>query len=550
MIETKETRGYRWLEVLLWAVLAGYLVVFAILNFKGMVHFGNGDIYGDVLISRYLWESGSVFPAGWAFSNQTFLLATPNLSALFYGITGNLNLSMALAVTIMGVLCLAAFAWLLRPVTGRLGTAAALALFAAYVYNENAGNPAFDTDPMVTRISDLGQLLFLTVSYYSIYFIALCLLWGWYLRAAFLKKQGRGMNIMFVLCAALCFTTGMQSLRQLQIAILPLWGVEVLRLLAASRWFRQKPAKADWIITLKAALCTAANGAGLVLFYALAPIGGMGGVAVGQEDFKRKLIGAYAASKSAANLQKPSLWAAGSAPLQLCYFALALLVAVFVVWALTRIPVGMGETAACCGLFVASLLLTLISMLLTSVGTTSRYLFLYWPLAAVAVAWGMNRLPGRGKAVLAVLIVAFASLNFWFSYKPLVQSCFDEEPLPQQQAADWLADNGYETVYGQFWTVGPIGLAANGKVDAGHWVFTNFYEISPYLTAEDLYTEEANDKAVYLFTEQDRDRGVAAAEKAGVTLELQAEIADTYYIYTSPVQLMHHTEDAGRDSGY
>ncbi len=232
------------------------------------------------------------------------------------------------------------------------------------------------------------------------------------------------------------------------------------------------------------------------------------------------------------------------------YYGLALLVAGFVLWALTRIPGGLDQASACCGLFVASLLLTIAAMLFTSVGTAPRYLFLYWPLAAAGAAWLMKRGSARTRGLLALTVLLFAVHNFAFSYVPLVRSCFDPKPLPQQQAADWLEEQGCDQIYGQFWTVGPIGLAANGAVDAGHWVFSNFYEISPYLTAEDLYTEQANEAAAYVFTQQDRERGVEAARRLGVELEYQGQVGELYYIYKSPKQLMHHTPDAGRDSGY
>ena len=540
-------RGLCWLMA---AIAALFVVSFAVMNFRGFARFGTGDIYEDVLLMQRIWNEKTLVPEGWRFSNQLYVLATPTLAAVLYGITGSVNFSCALATTIMGALCIASFIYLLRPIAGKAGIAAGVAVLTAYVYNENAANLAADTDPLVTRISDLGQLLFTTVSHYSTYFIALCLLWGWYLRRAFLHRRDRSVKLAFAVSLVLSFTTGMQSLRQLQIALLPLLGVEVLRLLAASRWFHKKPEKEDWQIAGQTLLFNLVNMAGVAVFYAITPLGGLSSVAIGQEDLKRKVIGVYAAAKSAANLRKPSQWEPGTAPLQLFYFAFAVLVALFILWALTRVPSGMGESAACCGLFTASLLLTVISMLLTSVGSVSRYLFLYWPLLAVAAAWLMERLPGKGKLALGLVITLFAGLNFWFSYKPLVTSCFDEEPLPQAQAARWLEDNGFDTVYGQFWTVGPIGLASDGAVQGGHWVFSNFYEISPYLTAEDLYTEEANETAAYVFMEQDRDRAVAAAEEAGTPLEFQTEIADTYYIYTCPEQLMHHTEDAGRDSGY
>ncbi len=552
MIDRQNNKTEKLLTCLLWAVTAGYLITFGIMNFKGFARFGTGDIYQDVLLMQRIWNEKTLIPEGWHFSNQLYVLAPPTLSALFYGITGNVNLSCALATTLMGLLSVGAFIWLLRALAGkdRLSIAAGVVLLTAYVFNENAANPAFDWDPLVTRISDLGQLLFTTVSHYSTYFIALCLLWGWYLRAAFAHRQSKGMTAIFALCVVLSFTTGMQSLRQLQIAILPLLGVEVLRLLAASRWFKQEPAREDWVIAGKTGICTLANLAGVAVFYAITPLGGLSKVDVGQEDIGRKLVGAYAGCKSVANLRKPGQWPEGSAMVSVFYCALALLVAAFVIWALLKVPSGMNESAACCGLFTASLLLTVLSMLITSVGSVARYLFLYWPMAAAALVWLMHRSNRSTRTVATALVVLFAAANFQFSYWPLVKSCFDPEPLPQQQAADWLEENGYDKVYGQFWTVGPIGLASNGAVQGGHWVFSNFYEISPYLTAEDLYTEQANQTAAYVFTRQDRDRGVEAARAQGAELELKAEIADMYYIYECPEQLMHHTADAGRDSGY
>lgn len=552
MIDQQSCKREKLLTGLLWAVTVGYLLVFGILNFKGFDRFGTGDIYQDVLLMQRIWQEKTLIPEGWHFSNQLYVLAPPTLSALFYGITGNVNLSCALATTVMGLLSIASFIWLLRAFVGidRLSIAAGTAMLTAYVFNENAANPAYDWDPLVTRISDLGQLLFTTVSHYSTYFIALCLLWGWYLRAAFHHQRGKKMTVLFVLCVVFSFTTGMQSLRQLQIAILPLLAIEMLRLMSVSCWFKQKPAQSDWIIAGKTGICALANLAGVAIFYAITPLGGLSKVALGQEDLKRKLIGAYAGCKTVANLRKPSQWPQGSALVHLFYYALALLVVGFVIWALMKVPRGMNETVAGCGLFTASLLLTVLAMLLTSVGSVARYLFLYWPMSCVALAWLMHQGKAKLRTGLAVGLVLFALLNFKVSYWPLVNSCFDSAPLPQQQAAAWLEQNEYDKVYGQFWTVGPVGLASNGAVEAGHWVFTNFYEISPYLTADDLYTEKANETAAYIFTQQDRQRGVAAAQAQGVELKLKAEIANMYYIYESPVQLMHHTADAGRDSGY
>ena len=96
-------------------LLLGYLAAFAVINFIGLPWFLGADTYGDTLVARYMWEQKTVFPEGWVFGNQYYVVATPVLAALFYGLTGSMNFAMALATTAMTAFLLLALWWMLRP---------------------------------------------------------------------------------------------------------------------------------------------------------------------------------------------------------------------------------------------------------------------------------------------------------------------------------------------------------------------------------------------------------------------------------------------------
>ena len=63
-------------------VLLGFLAVFALLNFRCLPVFCDGDIYTDMSLSRLMWEQKTLFPEGWIFGNQVYVIATPVWAAL------------------------------------------------------------------------------------------------------------------------------------------------------------------------------------------------------------------------------------------------------------------------------------------------------------------------------------------------------------------------------------------------------------------------------------------------------------------------------------
>jgi hypothetical protein len=199
---------------LLIAVSALFLCSFAIINFKGFPKFCNCDMYEDTVYSMLAWKAKSFFPDGWVFGNQYYIFATPVLCAIFYGVTGNLNLSMALATTTMTLLIVLSMLFLIYPFADKVGRFAGVAAILGCMVTANAA------------ISLEGQLFYVFASYYSCYLITILVVTGDYLHALHFRNK-RKLSAALIVSLALCFATGMQSLRQTAILIVPILATEV-----------------------------------------------------------------------------------------------------------------------------------------------------------------------------------------------------------------------------------------------------------------------------------------------------------------------------------
>jgi Na+/melibiose symporter-like transporter len=149
-------------------------------------------------------------------------VATPVLSAFFYGLTGSMNRAMAWATLCMSVFLLASMDWMLRAHIRRPAVRlAAMLTFLASLFGHYT----------VFR-EDGQQLFFAMCSFYACYLICFFVVLGDYARARTSEKlrlPALGLSLF------LCFCTGMQSLRQTAVMIMPLGCVEALRQLIVFR---------------------------------------------------------------------------------------------------------------------------------------------------------------------------------------------------------------------------------------------------------------------------------------------------------------------------
>lgn len=523
-------RVHSWIRRLLAAAVIGcilaQLLLFAYLNFRGFSRYCNSDTFADMQVARRMWEQKTLFPDGWAFGNQCYVVATPVLAALAYGLLGNINLAMAVATQVMMVLIVLSFLWLMRAVsedllTGLVGCLLLLTfVIAPYgVYSMNS------------------MLFFTQASFYSCYLTTLFVVFGDYARA-FASKRTRA--VAWTVCLLLSFGTGMQSLRQTAIMILPIAVYELfcgLRNLFQHREFLHRQ---DFPRLLRVLSYSAANLAGVaavkLMHISTAPIYGN---TAGTKNLGEKFS---AIVRAATEITSLDYLLAGDCSRFLAFVILVPVVLVLLSAFIWLARAKRQERALelywiLCLIGITGVFLSAIVLNITLRGI---YAFMWFPLAAFSALMLLEKIPTVSRYAAVVIVCLLSVGSLLYCYGPYAAEIASAEATDAQQMSQWAVEQGYDYVYGEYWGTAPqIAVCSEGKLDAGCWHGPdNVFQIEAANTPQDLYGEADNAKALYVFTAEDEAQGLQKALERGVTLTSVAQFGK-YHAYTSPVQLMN-----------
>lgn len=514
-------RRDKWISLLAGLGLLAFLAVFALLNFRYLTVFCDGDVYADLELAREIWRRKTLFPSNWIFGNQYYVIATPILAALFYGLTGSLNLSLALATTAMGLLLLLSLDWMLSPFVPRRSHRLCALLF-------------FTAAPMGTRLllEPEGQLFFVLASYYACYLITLFFVFGDYVRALDAPEALRPGAL--VLSLALSFACGMQSLRQTAVMVLPLLALEALALL--SRRFKGGAVLPK---TRRNAACralgyTAANLLGYGLMRLLA-IPSRAIYAAAPAGLSERLHALWAALRGISGLDAALF---GETPLFLGgFFAFQLLcVLIAALLLLTRLKTGLGGLERLWLLCLISLGGTFLAGLTLSLQMREIYLFVWYPLAALSLVLLLESgLPLRRLAALLVCLLSVGNLAV--SYGSSLRYARSQDCAAQQAFSRDAVEAGVQYVYGDWSFLPRNAVWSDGALTVGFWDDTPFC-IRESINLQDIYGEEENGTALYLAGPWDKWYFLDLAEKAGAELTLFGDYGDCS-AYRADRQLMH-----------
>lgn len=533
--------------VTLTIVLALFFGSFAIINFLGFPKFCTTDMYQDVAYSMLAWQSKSIFPQGWVFGNQYYVFATPVLCALFYGLTGNVNFSMALATTVMTGLILLAMWHLIRPFTDKVGRLAGVLAMAGCMITANA----------VASLE--GQLFYVLASYYAGYLITVLVVIGDYLHAVCLNNR-RGFSLSLLLSAALCFAAGMQSLRLMAVLVLPIMATEFIRILFLNRGQAQENPGGTWA------------GAGRALLYALSNF--LGAALIGVLSVPSVTIYGSLSRRALSEWKEAyeinlrilskitGFYYAFTEENGLLYFAAACFFAGVVIAAAgisLRRYVADRNTDNSGGEALFDVLIVLIFAfslaglfalnLLFDMNYRTPYLFVWYPLTALSCVMLLRALrPGFWKTA-AVFMLCIACVGNWYvGYAPAVKDALDpHDPSTLKKISEFVVERGYTYVYGDLGIACPIATYANGRVLAAS-SYGNTLEILPYINPQGVYGEYENRKAVYIFYGYQDVEALEYARTIGARMTLVGEFLEGYFtLYTSDKPLMHY---GSREAAY
>lgn len=230
-----------------------YLALIGCVNVQHFNYKMNSDIGAEAVLARLIWNSGEMVPSTWISSTETRIIATPQLAALFYGWTGDMNLGLGLACCVMTIGILLAIWCFMKKAGFRTESCLLMCVLSLAL----SGNMT------------ILELLYLFASYYGIHVITFFFIMNCYVmlicwsegeyKQHSITIRGRDESVRFdnrlkfngdnnkdiagnkygammtvskvAVSLLLAFLLGMQGSRGILITFGPLFGIEVIRIL-------------------------------------------------------------------------------------------------------------------------------------------------------------------------------------------------------------------------------------------------------------------------------------------------------------------------------
>lgn len=528
------------LSVILTILLLAFLGLVFYVNLSCNPEYYDGDIYNDINYAKEAWKAKSIFPKDWIFGNQTYVVATPVLAALFYGIIGNGFTAMAIASCIMTVLIVLTYDWMTRTL---------------FSYNERMAGFLFLIGVLLLKAhvatSQQGiQAFFTMASYYACYLINAFIVYGCYIRLRKGKFSGKHIA-MSVIGIALSFGTGMQSLRQTAVMALPLVACEILMIIIYSIRDKKFAISSS---TLFSAIVFVSNIAGLIAMKFI-------------EINQNSIYGTTAFVKSLKEFLEKGFFnveyvvltfGLDSLELRVRLVVSTVFLLIILIGFILCVKDFFKNKCIDQGRFVLVMLLTLgcVSVfaagVLTDVVNRALYYFMIYPLLAVCVSYIIVKYPGKRKAFFSIIAVFAAGMIAFRTVGAVgeIKNGKDENSTAHQ-IANYMLDNGYDTIYSMFGLSGIMDGAENIIVASGDKIHLVQYKrvdrskpMKPveYLCVKDGYKQWDNEKSLYLLREWELPKVRELAEKYGVEMTKQAQFGEGLYLYSMSENLCVYTD--------
>ena len=192
-----------------------YFLCVGWINFHGLQWY-NFDMYADARVAQLMSEQHSIFPDGWIFGNQYYVIATPALAAVLNLFCHSITLAMSLATTVMYALILLGFFWcgkeLFTTFAQRVGL---FCMAGATILGDSVSSCTYGF-----------QILYSMASYYACYVVGILLHLGIWVRLL----KGKRVSAAIVFTAwVVSLALGIQSPRETLSLSIPLLLITALQ---------------------------------------------------------------------------------------------------------------------------------------------------------------------------------------------------------------------------------------------------------------------------------------------------------------------------------
>ena len=413
----------------------------------------NFDMFADASFARLASEQHTLFPEGWLFGNQYYVIATPAVAALFYQLCHNSILAISLATTLMYATILLCFFWCSRALFSQKAQWIGLFCMAgATVLGDSVSSSTYGF-----------QILYSMASYYACYVLVILLHLGIWAR---ILKKNRVHSAAVLTALVTSFTLGIQSPRETLSLCIPLLVIALILLL-----LKNGAAKSSFFFAIAS---FGANLLGLLL----------------NSIVKQTLGRHYASNISEVSVNlKPSVVAANFLDtarafldlVGLRYWSyswkwkpLAVLGAVLLVLCVLTLAKWLkshnNDCRAAPMLFCWVSILCIFAAGIFLIRTRAIYFFVWYLLVPFSVAYLTDLLPEKRNKLFCVGILFIGVINAFFNFYPDI-SRYSEQKHFYSEIVSWLEEQKIDRIYGDYQA--PTIAAASNDAIAYTSIFPN-----------------------------------------------------------------------------
>lgn len=479
-------------KIRIWICGLGILLFLALICFTNIFRYNyrmNADIASEALLGQLIWDSGQWIPDSWYPSTEVRIIGTANLSALFYGITENMGLSMGLACVSAVLLIGVSVIFLMREtVWGGVKSYWILMVFLMLA---------------LPASYSLLEVLYLFAGYYAGHTAVFFFTLGVYGGSLCRRSIRRGLMLISIFLA---FLLGMQGSRGLLVIYGPLFAVEIVRccyhvFIARAENIDMQEQKqsmeVDWKISIWVIVNCAFNYLGSCM-PASANFGFSRNIRKGFGKLWEIVVPDVI---DVLGFQNVGILG------QIC-LALLLLNAGYVLSTIFLKIWKKKEPEALEWIYLvvcASPVMAVFIVSFTTVESTGRYYFAFLIMLSMAVVllFKQNKRYLFSVKLFAWIAIGYLSIvNVIDLYVPIMGS---EEPPENDFIAvtDFLEKNGYSLAYATFENANTMTVISNGRVKVVSVASVEKMDICKWLSCTSWYPPEVsrNQTTAYLITE-------------------------------------------------
>lgn len=499
----KEIVGKRIIDACL---LVGIFVFLGMIFGVNVLHFNyaiNADLASDAVLSALIWDSKEIVPSTWYLASETRIICTPNIGALFYGLTGNMVLAEGLACCLMTVLIL---------------------LSLLYFAHAIEMNPRFCllfgvTCLIMPNSFAVLELLYLFASYYAIHVVVLFLTLGIYIE--YIKRE-KISGIKYIISIVLALILGLQGTRGILVIYGPLFGMECIRQIYSFYSGNRK-------INLRTAVWTLCL---LLVSFA----GTCFPISIGQDisrnirnGFPKLLFEVIPDFYSIIGFDKINIVG------KICLIIFLLISAGILIRILYCMCYRKSISLSEWGYLVlcSSPVVSVLAVSYTTVESSERYYFLIFFVMAYGCVLAFQKMRGSFKGLLGILVSIYAVVIICNVYVPVIKS--DRRPQTEMyDVIDYLIEHDYKLAYSTFDYANTMTVMANNEIKVVPVASVEKMNICRWMSSTEWYVPNVpyEAKTAYIISEPNFESFQVFLKKHEENVFYREKIGN-YYIYTS-----------------